>query len=103
MLKIPDLKTILARSGSAATTKTGEEYVIVPLANDIADMNSMLTLNETGTFIWEQIDGKNSIGDIIDALTMEYEVDYETASSDLFRFIDSMEQFLTVVNKDTER
>jgi hypothetical protein len=90
------LKTILTHSKSVVTTKTGNEYVLVPIANNIADMNSMYTLNETGAFIWELIDGKNSIENIINELTKEFAVDYETASKDVFSFIDDMGNYLVI-------
>jgi len=90
------LKTILSHSKSIVTTKTGNEYVLVPIANNIADMNSMFTLNETGAFIWEHIDGKNSVEDIINEMTVDYEVDYETASYDVFSFIDDMRKYLVI-------
>jgi len=89
-------KTILSHSKSVVTTKTGNEYVLVPIANNIADMNSMYTLNETGAFIWEHIDGKNSVEDIIIEMTQEYEVDYETASHDLYAFINEMSKYLII-------
>jgi len=85
-----DLKTILSHSKSIVTTKTGNEYVLVPVANNIADMNSVYTLNETGAFIWEHINGKNSVEDIINEMMVEYEVDSVTASNDLFSFIDDI-------------
>ena len=88
------LKTILSHSKSIVTTKTGNEYVLVPVANNIADMNSVYTLNETGAFIWEHINGKNSVEDIIDEMTKEFEVDSVTASNDLFAFIDDMRKYL---------
>jgi hypothetical protein len=90
------LKTILSHSKSIVTTRTGNEYVLVPIANNIADMNSMYTLNETGAFIWERIDGKKSAGDIINEIINEYEVDYETASNDVFSFIDEMRSYLII-------
>ena len=90
------VKTILSHSQSIVTTKTGNEYVLVPVANNIADMNSMYTLNETGAFIWEHINGKNSVEDIINELIREYEVDYETASNDLFSFINDMRKYLII-------
>jgi 5'(3')-deoxyribonucleotidase len=90
------LNTILSHSKSVVTTKTGNEYVLVPVANNIADMNSMYTLNDTGAFIWEHIDGKNCVEDIINELTKEYEVDYATASNDVFSFIDDMSKYLIV-------
>jgi hypothetical protein len=90
------LKTILSHSKSIVTTKTGNEYVLVPVANNIADMNSVYTLNETGAFIWEHINGENSVEDIINEMTTEFEVDYVTASNDLFSFIDEMSKYLIV-------
>jgi len=89
-------KTILSHSKSVVTTKTGNEYVLVPIANNIADMNSIYTLNETGAFIWEHIDGHNSVEDIIIEMTKEYEVDYEIASNDLLSFIDEMSKYLII-------
>jgi len=90
------LKTIFSHSQSVVTTKTGNEYVLVPVANNIADMNSMYTLNETGAFIWEHINGKSSVEDIINELMSEYEIDYETASDDVFSFIDDMRKYLVI-------
>jgi hypothetical protein len=88
------LKTILSHSKSIVTTKTGNEYVLVPVANNIADMNSVYTLNETGAFIWEHINGENSVEDIINEMTTEFEVDFVTASNDFFAFIDDMRKYL---------
>jgi hypothetical protein len=90
------LKTILSHSKSIVTTRTGNEYVLVPIANNIADMNSMYTLNETGAFIWERINGEKSVEDIINEMMNEYEVDYKTASNDVFSFIDDMSSYLII-------
>jgi methyltransferase-like protein len=78
------------------TRKTGNEYVLVPIANNIADMNSVYTLNETGAFIWEQIDGKRSVQEIISVLIEEYEIDNESASKDVFAFIENMSKYLII-------
>jgi hypothetical protein len=91
-----DLQSVLSHSPSVVTRKTGNEYILVPVANNIADMNSIFTLNETGAFIWEQIDGKRNIEEIIFALTAEYDIDKETASGDLFMFIDNMSKYLII-------
>ncbi len=90
------LNSILTRSPSIVTRKTGNEYVLVPIANNIADMNSVYTLNETGAFIWEQINGKRNVQEIIALLTEEYEIDSENASKDVFEFIDNMSKYLIV-------
>jgi len=90
------LKSILSQSASIVTRKTGNEYVLVPITNHIADMNSVYTLNETGAFIWEQIDGKRSIGDIITAVTAEYDIDFRNAETDVFSFVENMSKYLII-------
>jgi hypothetical protein len=88
------LNSVLSHSPTVVTRKTGNEYVLVPVADNIADMNSVYTLNETGAFIWEQIDGKRTVSEIITAVTAEYEIDNETASKDVFDFMGDMSKYL---------
>jgi hypothetical protein len=90
------LKSILSHSSSIVTRKTGNEYVLVPITNNIADMNSVYTLNETGAFIWEQIDGKRSIEEIITALTNVYDIDKQNAESDVNTFVENMSKYLII-------
>jgi hypothetical protein len=90
------LSSILSHSPSVVTTRTGNEYVLVPIANNIADMNSMYTLNETGAFIWELIDGKRTVGEIISELVKEFDIDNDTASADVISFIDDMKKYLVI-------
>ena len=91
-----DLNSVLLHSDSIVTRKTGNEYVLVPVANNIADMNSVYTLNETGAFIWELIDGRKSIEEIIKSLTEEYDIGYESASEDVLSFINNMSNYLII-------
>ncbi len=92
-----NLKSILSHSPSVVTRKTGNEYVLVPVTNNIADMNSVYTLNETGAFIWEQINGKRDVEEIISLLTDEYEIDNKKAEEDVFSFIDNMRKYLIII------
>lgn len=88
--------TVVSQSPSVVTRKTGNEFVLVPIANNIADMNSVYTLNETGAFLWEKIDGKKSIKDLIDALISEYDIDVETATADVLSFTEEMSKYLII-------
>jgi hypothetical protein len=91
-----DLNSILSHSTSVVTRKTGNEYVLVPVTGNIADMDSVYTLNETGAFIWDHIDGKRKVEELIDYLVNEYDIDSETASTDVFSFIDNMSKYLII-------
>lgn len=90
------LNSILSHSPSVVTRKTGNEYVLVPVTDNIADMDSVYTLNETGAYIWEQIDGKKTVSEIIAAVTREYDVDKEIASNDVFDFVGNMNKYLII-------
>lgn len=94
--RMVDLNTIVTQSPSIVTRKTGNEYVLVPVANNIADMNSVYTLNETGAFIWEQVDGKKSVKDLIEILIVEYQIDRKTATEDVLSFIEEMKKYLII-------
>jgi hypothetical protein len=88
------LGSVLSHSPTIVTRKTGSEYVLVPVSNNIAEMDSVYTLNETGAFIWEQIDGKRTIKELTAAVTNEYEIDEETAMKDVFSFIENLSKYL---------
>lgn len=91
-----EMNSVPSRSPSIVTRKTGNEYVLVPVTNNIADMNSVYTLNETGAFIWEQIDGKKSVEEIINILIDKYEIDGETATRDVMAFINNLGRYLII-------
>jgi hypothetical protein len=94
MSLMADLNSVPSHSPSVVTRKTGNEYVLVPVTNNIADMDSVYTLNETGAFIWEHIDGKRTLLEIIDALTNEFEINKDNATKDVLSLIDSMKRYL---------
>ena len=93
-----NLETVLTKSPSMVTRKTGSEYVLVPVSDNIADMNSVYTLNETGAFLWELIDGRKSVKDLIDSLVNEYDADRETATGDVFSFLEEMNKYLIIIS-----
>ena len=56
------------------------ELIIVPLTSGIGDMEDELyTLNETGRSIWQKLDGRSTLSDIVKSL----ENSYQDASADL--------------------
>ncbi|MDD3876995.1 MAG: PqqD family protein [Bacteroidales bacterium] len=74
--------------------KIDEEMVLVPLVNDVADMNVIYTLNEVAAFIWEQIDGVKSIEDITKLVLQNFDTDAQTAEKDVSDFIRDLNQIV---------
>lgn len=87
------LESVPSHSQNIVTRKTGNEYVLVPVTSNIADMNRVFTLNETGAFIWEKIDGEKNLKEIIEALIKEYDISEEKAQSDVMEFVENLNKY----------
>ena len=56
------------------------EIIIVPLVAGIGDLeDELFTLNETGKAIWERLDGRRSLSQVI----QEFAADYQAAAGEL--------------------
>ncbi len=63
----------------------------MPIRSGVGDLNSIYTLNEVGTSIWQLIDGQHSVDQLIESISSEYEVSKEEASNDVFDFLSTLE------------
>ena len=90
------LNAVVTRAPGIVPRKTGNEYVLVPVSNNIADMDRVYTLNETAAFIWERLDGKADLAGMLSAMQDEFDIDAQTAEHDLLALISEMKEFLIV-------
>ena len=68
------------------------EKVIIPVRGKVGDLGSIYTLNEVGGQVWNLIDGKRRVTDIVSSLLQEYDVDAATLAGDIRRLIEELEQ-----------
>lgn len=69
------------------------EYVIVPTGKAAMEFNGMITVNETGAFLWDQLSAERTIEELAEAVFQEYEVDRETAVKDTEEFIGLLQKY----------
>lgn len=63
--------------------KIGGHYVVVDPGQEMVDMTTVFTLNETSAFLWKELHGKDVTVDvIINLLCYNYEVSSEVAHKD---------------------
>jgi aspartokinase len=62
------------------------EHILVPLASRGAEIDSIFNLNQTGTFIWEKIDGHRTVAEIVALVTADFQVSVEQAREDCREF-----------------
>lgn len=62
------------------------EVVVIPSGADL-DLNMMITLNDTGRFLWEKLETGAEEDALVQALLKEYDVDAATAQKAVDAFV----------------
>lgn len=88
------LSSVPSHSPRVVFRKINEEYLLIPLTDNIADMDSIYRLSETGAFIWGIMDGERDISDITAKVVEEFEVGREEAEKDVLQFFSDVQEFL---------
>ncbi len=80
-----DLNTVLRRSPNAAyRVYDGQATVVLPERAEVHVLNSL------GSSVWERIDGTRSVGEIVEAVIGEYDVEPGRARSDVLEFLETL-------------
>jgi hypothetical protein len=74
------------------TRCVADETIIVPVKSNVGDLDSIYTLNELGTMIWEFIDGQKTVNQIVEEICIAYDVSPEEARKDSLEFLESLEE-----------
>ena len=85
------LGKVYKKSDSIVSRKIGDEFILVPIRQDVGDLESIYTLNETAALIWELIDGKTEAGKIKERIVEEFDVEPEEAEKDLIEHLQQLE------------
>jgi len=90
------LDKVYKKSDSIVSRKIADEFILVPIRQNEADLESIYTLNSTATRIWELVDGKRKIKDIQKLIVSEFEVKEKAAESDLVQLIEDLEKIQAI-------
>jgi len=66
------------------------EMILVPIRRHVGDLESVYTLNETASFVWERLDGQRTLGEIKREVINAFEVDAEEAEQDLLDLVQQL-------------
>ena len=64
--------------------------VLVPVGDATADFPGMITMNATGTYLWEQLSQPKTEADLVQALLDRYEVTEAQAAADVAEFVKTL-------------
>ena len=75
---------------SIVSRRIEDEVILVPIRQNVADLESIYTLSEVAAHIWEQIDGRRTTAEILTLTVGQFEVSEEEAQKDLKEFIQQL-------------
>lgn len=67
-------------------------HVVVPIGKATLDFNGMMSLNETGAFLFEKLIEGTSKEQLIENLMSAYDINKELATKDVEDFIEKVER-----------
>lgn len=61
--------------------------IVVPIGDEQMSFGGIMTLNPVGAFIWKLLENGATKEELVDAVLNEYEIDRDTASNDIDKYI----------------
>ncbi len=65
-----------------------DDYIVVPTGDNIVDFAVAVSLNETGAFLWKQLENEKTVLELAEALAGEYGVTADQVTGDVEEFIE---------------
>ena len=72
--------------------KVMDMTVIMSIGSETYTPNQIMSLNETGAFLWEKLEKGADKQVLVDSLVADYEIDNATADSDVDEFLNQLRE-----------
>ena len=69
-----------------------DEIVVVPTGAASEKFEGLIKLNETASFIWDEVEAGKTVDEIVAEMTERYDVDQDIAKADLLEVIEQMKE-----------
>ncbi|PKN37740.1 MAG: hypothetical protein CVU62_08430 [Deltaproteobacteria bacterium HGW-Deltaproteobacteria-2] len=82
---------VYVASGDVVVREVESEMIIIPFASGVNDSeNEPYFLNTTGQVIWQSLDGRKSLKEIIMDLAAEFKVPVKVIEKDVIGFVEKL-------------
>ena len=80
------------------------DYIIVPSGREVLHFQGLITVNETGVFLWKLLQEKEcNLDELVKAVCNEFEVSEEMAREDIREFLGYIKQQGIIIEEGTEK
>jgi len=94
--KMAELEKIYRRNDNFVFRRIEGETVLVPIRDNVGDLDCIYSLNTVGALVWEHLDGSQDLDAIKNRITAEYDIADDKAETDLLSFINEMKTIAAV-------
>jgi hypothetical protein len=78
------------RNQDVVSRKIDGELIIVPVRSGVGDLNSLYTLNPVGSVLWDFMNERRTVSEMVERVCEEFEVAAPQAQQDIEAFLDSL-------------
>ncbi len=68
------------------------QYVVVPLGARVVEFNGIITLSESGAFLWNKLVVGTDVNGLVEGILQEYDVERSIAEKDVEEFVASISE-----------
>lgn len=66
------------------------ETFLVPIRGHVADLQELFIVNELGGWLWDRLDGRRRVDDLVADVVSEFEVSEQQARQDVSLFVQQL-------------
>jgi hypothetical protein len=78
---------IFKRNKDVVCRKIGNEYMLIPVRSRLSDDDCLYSFNETGSLIWDRLNGRNSLKDIVEEIVRKSGKKRSVVEKDCLAFV----------------
>jgi hypothetical protein len=78
---------VFIRNHDVVSRKIAGELFLVPVKGKMADMENIFALTAVAEYIWDRLDGRKSLNEILTNVIDRFDVEHQQAESDIREFI----------------
>jgi hypothetical protein len=96
---VPSESAVYRRSTDVVARQVGAEWILVPIRQNVGNLDFVYTLDAVAARVWALIDGERTIDAIVTGICAEFDVDRGTATSDVSDLLSDLEKATLVVRE----
>jgi hypothetical protein len=78
------MDAVFSHSSDVVSREIDGALIIVPLTSGVGDMeDDLFSMNESGTEIWNMLDGKKTVNEVVGALARQYRAEAGEIEADV--------------------